>query len=48
MLDVSTFGQVRHLHLNRPGKRNALSYFLCQQLTAALDLADEDPQIHAI
>jgi len=48
MLEISTEGQVRRLHLNRPEKRNALSFDLCRQLTAALDAADEDPAIHAI
>jgi len=48
MLDISTEGQVRILHLNRPEKRNALSFELCRQLTAALDTADQDPTIHSI
>ncbi|MDQ6676735.1 MAG: enoyl-CoA hydratase/isomerase family protein [Acidobacteriota bacterium] len=48
MLIVETDGQVRHLRLNRPEKRNALSFELCRQLTAALDIADQDPSIHAI
>jgi len=48
MLIVETEGQVRHLRLNRPEKRNALSFELCRQLTAALDIADQDPAIHAI
>ncbi len=48
MLIVETEGAIRHLRLNRPEKRNALSYQLCQELTAALDLAEEDPAIHAI
>lgn len=47
-LEVTTEGQIRVLHLNRPEKRNALSFALCQQLTAELDLADQDPAIHAI
>ncbi len=48
MLEVSTEDRVRRLHLNRPEKRNALSFELCRQLTAAFDDADEDPAIHAI
>ncbi len=48
MLEISTEGEVRRLHLNRPEKRNALSFELCRQLTAALDIADQDPLIHAI
>jgi enoyl-CoA hydratase/carnithine racemase len=48
MLDVATEGQLRILHLNRPQKRNALSFALCQKLTAEFDLADQDPDIHAI
>jgi len=48
MLTLNTEGQVRHLRLNRPEKRNALSFELCRELTAALDGADQDPAIHAI
>ena len=48
MLTVKTDGSVRHLRLNRPEKRNALSYELCRELTTAFDIADEDPAIHAI
>ena len=48
MLEISTLGEVRRLNLNRPEKRNALSFELCCQLTAALDIADQDPLIHAI
>ncbi len=48
MLEISTVGEVRCLNLNRPEKRNALSFELCRQLTAALDIADQDPLIHAI
>lgn len=48
MLIVETWGAIRHLRLNRPQKRNALSYQLCRELTAALNTADEDNAIHAI
>ncbi len=48
MLIVETWGAIRHLRLNRPEKRNALSYEMCRELTAALNTADEDPAIHAI
>ena len=48
MLRVETGGAVRHLRLDRPEKRNALSYEMCRELTAAFDLAEEDPSIHAI
>jgi enoyl-CoA hydratase/carnithine racemase len=47
-LQVERHGQVLELVLDRPEKRNALSAELCRELTAALDRADSDPEVHAI
>ena len=48
MLQVSREGRLLCLTLNRPEKRNALNGALCQELAAAIEKGDKDPQVGAI
>lgn len=47
-LHITTDNRVRHITLNRPEKRNALSAALCRDLASAIEDADHDPDIGAI
>ncbi|MGH9658996.1 MAG: enoyl-CoA hydratase/isomerase family protein, partial [Bryobacteraceae bacterium] len=47
-LDVGREGRVARLALNRPDKRNALSFALCRALVEALEQAEADPGVGAI
>jgi len=47
-IEVSRIGRVLHIALNRPEKRNALNGALCEALVAAIDEAQEDPEIGSI
>ena len=48
MLEVSVSNRVLRLELNRPERRNALSFELCQELVAGFARAEEDDSIGAI
>ncbi len=48
ILEISRSGHVLHLRLNRPEKRNALSFELCRQLVRAMEDADTDRSVGAI
>ncbi len=47
-LKTSRDGRVLYLKLNRPEKRNALSYDLCVNLVEAMESAGSDPSVGAI
>ncbi len=47
-LEVERSGAVARLHLNRPGKRNALSAELCRRLSDTLSEFESDPGIRVI
>ena len=48
LLEIATENRVRHITLNRPEKRNALSAALCRELATAIEEADRDPEIGAV
>jgi enoyl-CoA hydratase/carnithine racemase len=48
MLESNRDGRLLRLVLNRPDKRNALNGALCQQLVAAIEQGDQDPNVGAI
>ncbi len=48
ILQITRFGRVLRIALNRPEKRNALSADLCRALADALDEAAQDPATGAI
>ncbi|WP_211441821.1 enoyl-CoA hydratase/isomerase family protein [Collimonas humicola] len=45
---IENIGQVRHLTLNRPARRNALDSKSIEELAQALQDADRDPAVRAI
>ncbi len=47
-LDISREGRVLRLALNRPEKRNALSFALCQELVEAMESAERDAAAGAV
>lgn len=47
MLQLERIDAILRITLNRPEKRNALSFELCQQLVAAFEDAEQNPEIHA-
>jgi len=47
-IEVSDAGGVRHIRLNRPAKRNALTQAMYEELTSALRRADADESIGAV
>lgn len=48
LVETSRDGRLLRLALNRPEKRNALNIALCRELIAALESAQDDPQIGAV
>jgi enoyl-CoA hydratase/carnithine racemase len=48
LLEITRFGRVLRIALNRPEKRNALSTDLCRALVTAFDEAAHDPDAGAI
>lgn len=47
-LIVSTVGPARHITLNRPHRRNALTPDLCRNLTEAIERAGRDAHVRAV
>jgi enoyl-CoA hydratase len=47
-LTLERAGDVVHLTLNRPDKRNALNYRMCEELIAAMKAVEEDPAVKLV
>lgn len=48
LVETSRDGRLLRLVLNRPEKRNALNIALCRELIAALESAQDDPEVGAV
>lgn len=47
-LDISSQGPARVIRLNRPTRRNAISFRMMEEVAAAVRLADDEPAVRAV